>query len=238
LKWSWPFVRPVRMSARKGSNGGRAVVYRRVEEVRSDWRKRRVEIERRLADFCAARESTEESLLSELAFCLLAIQTSARRSDHAVQGLVANGLLWRGSATAIARFLRTRVRFHNHKAAYLVAARDHFFAANPTLRAWLDSTSPTAAREYLVRELDGFGYKEASHFLRNVGRGEDFAILDRHVLKNLRYHGVIRTIPDSLTARRYLMIEDRVRNFSRDVRIPMAALDLVFWSRETGEVFK
>ena len=214
------------------------MAYAHLPELRADWRRQRSEIERRLDEFRHVGRGTDEELFAELAFCLFAVQTSARRSDHAVQGLVANGLLWRGSSAAIARFLRTRVRFHNHKAAYLVAARDHFFAANPTLRAWLDSTSPTAAREYLVRELDGFGYKEASHFLRNVGRGEDFAILDRHVLKNLRYHAVIRTIPDSLTARRYLMIEDRVRNFSRDVRIPMAALDLVFWSRETGEVFK
>ena len=214
------------------------MAYAHLPELRADWRRQRSEIERRLDEFRHVGLGADEELFAELAFCLFAVQTSARRSDHAVQGLVANGLLWRGSAAAIARFLRTRVRFHNHKAAYLVAARDHFFAANPTLRAWLDSTPPTAAREWVVRELDGFGYKEASHFLRNVGRGEDFAILDRHVLKNLRYHAVIRTIPDSLTARRYLMIEDRVRNFSRDVRIPMAALDLVFWSRETGEVFK
>jgi thermostable 8-oxoguanine DNA glycosylase len=26
--------------------------------------------------------------------------------------------------------------------------------------------------------------------------------------------------------------------FSDEVRIPMAALDLLFWSRETGEIFK
>ena len=27
-------------------------------------------------------------------------------------------------------------------------------------------------------------YKEASHFLRNIGFGENIAILDRHILKN------------------------------------------------------
>jgi len=89
-----------------------------------------------------------------------------------------------------------------------------------------------------VRDIDGFGYKEASHFLRNIGRGEGLAILDRHVLRNLRRHGVLRSVPDSLARRRYLEIEEKVQRFARDVRISMAALDLVFWSRETGEVFK
>ncbi|HEV8594230.1 MAG TPA: DNA lyase, partial [Thermoplasmata archaeon] len=77
-----------------------------------------------------------------------------------------------------------------------------------------------------------------SHFLRNVGRGEEFAILDRHILKNLRYHGVIRSVPDSLSRTRYLAIEEKARAFAEDVDIPLAGMDLLFWSRETGAVFK
>jgi N-glycosylase/DNA lyase len=45
-------------------------------------------------------------------------------------------------------------------------------------------------------------------------------------------------MPDSLTPKRYLSIESRMERFSKDVGIPMAALDLLFWSRETGEIFK
>jgi len=170
-------------------------------------------------------------------FCILAIQTSAHRSDAAVRGLTANGLLWRGSQREIAAFLRSRVRFHNHKAAYLVAARDRFFGGGDPISGLIRS-APNESRQWLVRTIDGIGYKEASHFLRNVGRGEGFAILDRHILKNLVHHGVIRGIPTSLTAKRYLAIEEMVRAFADAVRIPMAAIDLLFWSRETGEVFK
>ncbi|TLZ52578.1 MAG: N-glycosylase/DNA lyase [Methanobacteriota archaeon] len=211
--------------------------YQHLEELQSDWRGRRREIERRLGAFRQMGKASDEELFAEVAFCLFAIQTSAHRSDDAVRGLAENRLLWRGSARDIAAFLRRRVRFHNHKAAYLVAARERFLGAH-SLRSQLDESPPDLMRAWLVREVDGFGYKEASHFLRNVGRGEAFAILDRHILKNLRHHGVIRTIPESLTEKRYLSIEQKVRDFAEAVAIPMAAIDLVFWSRETGEVFK
>lgn len=213
------------------------MAYRHLEELRSEWRQRRREIRRRLEDFRQVGLGTDEQLFAELAFCLFAIQTSAHRSDDAVRALSTSGLLWRGSEREIAAFLRRCVRFHNHKAAYLVAARARFLGGD-SLNGWIYGLSPDQARERLVREVDGFGYKEASHFLRNVGRGEGFAILDRHILKNLRHHGVIRTVPDSLSRKRYLSIEEKVRAFSSEVDVPMAAIDLLFWSRETGEVFK
>ncbi|HKZ63373.1 MAG TPA: DNA lyase [Thermoplasmata archaeon] len=213
------------------------MAYRHLEELDREWRQRRREIERRLADFRRAGAGSDERLFREMAFCLFAVQTSAHRSDDAVRALAANGLLWRGSVPDIAAFLRQRVRFHNHKAAYLVAARDRWVRGD-SLGPWLRTTPPTEAREQLVRDLDGFGYKEASHFLRNVGRGETFAILDRHILRNLRRHNVIRSIPGSLSRGRYLEIEEKVRGLSRDAGVPMAAIDLLFWSRETGEVFK
>ena len=214
------------------------MAYRDLDALRSDWRQRRQEIARRLSHFRRFRTAPDEVLFHELASCLFAIQTSARRSDDAVRALAADGTLWHGTVEDIALILRRRVRFHNHKAAYLVAARERFIAGSASLRAWVDSMPPTVAREQLVREVDGFGYKEASHFLRNVGRGEAFAILDRHVLKNLHRHGVIRSVPEALSRKQYLAIEERVRGFAGAVTVPMAALDLLFWSRETGEVFK
>lgn len=214
------------------------MAYRHLEELRGDWRRRHHEIVRRLADFRRVGGGTDRTLFREMAFCLFAIQTSARRSDAAVRDLAASGLLERGSAKEIAVVLRRRVRFHNHKAAYIVAARNRFLEGERPLGEWLRASPPSVAREHLAREVDGFGYKEASHFLRNVGRGEEFAILDRHVLKNLRHHGVLRSVPSSVSRRRYLEIERRAGVFANAVRIPLAAIDLVFWSRETGEVFK
>ncbi len=94
-----------------------------------------------------------------------------------------------------------------------------------------------ALRDWLIANINGLGRKEAAHFLRNIGyRG--LAILDRHILRNLMYHGVLRSMPTSLTPARYSIIEGLVRQFAVDIGIDMDELDLLFWSRETGEIRK
>ncbi|MGQ0798126.1 MAG: N-glycosylase/DNA lyase [Methanobacteriota archaeon] len=214
--------------------------YRGVDDLRREFASKEPEIRGRLDDFRRVGRRSDRDLFHELCFCVLAIQTKARGSDAAVRGLVREKLLWSADERSIARWLRHRVRFHNHKASYLVRARDRFFAdGRPALRAALDRLgSPEAARAWLVDEVDGLGMKEASHFLRNIGRGEDLAILDRHVLRNLVRHRVIGRVPTTLTPRRYVAIEARVRRFADHVGVSVAALDLLLWSRETGEIFK
>ena len=64
------------------------------------------------------------------------------------------------------------------------------------------------------------------------------AILDRHVLRSLRSLGVIEEIPRSLSRKRYLEIEEKMKDFAEEICIPMSHLDLTLWYRETGEVFK
>ena len=86
--------------------------------------------------------------------------------------------------------------------------------------------------------VKGLGYKEASHFLRNIGRGKNLAILDVHILRNLKRCGVIRKIPATLTKKTYLDTEERMRKLAANINIPLEELDLLFWSLETGFVFK
>ncbi len=197
-------------------------------------------IEARLADFRRVGCGTDEQIFEELCFALLAIQSSARSSDAAVHALRDHGLLWSAEPLAIARFLQHRTRFHNHKASYIVHARERFFPAGESiLKSSLDRfPDPREARSWLVAEVDGLGLKEASHFLRNIGRGEDLAILDRHILRNLVRHRVIGRLPTSLTPRRYLAIEGRLRRFAETVGASVGVLDLLWWSRQTGEIFK
>ena len=132
------------------------------------------------------------------------------------------------------------VRFNESKAKYIVQAREQFskngdLQVKPHLRSFVNNYE---LREWLVENVNGLGYKEASHFLRNIGLGEEFAILDRHILRNLKDFGVLPEIPTSLTKKRYLEIEEKVRRFSREIGIPMGELDLLLWSKETGWIFK
>ena len=197
-------------------------------------------IRERLAAFRKVGDGGDRALFEELCFAVLAIQSSARSSDAAVRALAECGLLWTGGPEEIAGFLQHRTRFHNHKAAYIVRARERFFPeGRPVLRETLDRfPDPEAARAWLVGEVEGFGLKEASHFLRNIGRGEDLAILDRHILRNLLRHRVIERMPKSLTPKRYLAIEGRLRAFAQSVGVSVGVLDLLWWSRQTGEIFK
>lgn len=214
--------------------------YRDVQELLEELRAKEGAIRSRLADFRTVGRRDDRALFEELCFAILAIQSSARSSDAAVRALVTEKLIWTANADEIARFLQHRTRFHNHKAAYIVRARERFFPpGGPVLRATLERFSnPEEARAWLVAEVDGFGFKEASHFLRNIGRGEDLAILDRHILRNLLRHRVIGRMPKSLTPNRYRAIEARLRTFAGSIGVSVGELDLLWWSRQTGEIFK
>ena len=136
--------------------------------------------------------------------------------------------------------LKGRVRFHNKKTDFVIRARMLFKKGSClAVKERLDLNDIIATREWLVENIKGYGYKEASHFLRNIGLGSDIAILDRHILKNLRKYGAISKIPASVGSRKvYMAIEDKMRAFSKRVHIPIEDLDLLFWSMQTGFIFK
>jgi N-glycosylase/DNA lyase len=209
------------------------------EELLAKYARQRQDIAARLAHFEKVGKKGGRRLFEELSFCLLTPQSKARSCDAAVSELKEMKLLFSGDAASIARVLAKRTRFHNNKARYLVEAREKF-AANDfaSLTHATFSGTERHAREYFLREVKGLGLKEASHYLRNVGRGGTLAILDRHILKNLAKEGVISRVPASLTEKRYLEIEKEMEKFCAHTGIPLAHLDLLFWAEETGEIFK
>jgi N-glycosylase/DNA lyase len=127
------------------------------------------------------------------------------------------------------------IRFHKTKAKLLVAMKQQYHAI---LQKISTVDSAFEKRQWLAENVKGIGYKEATHFLRNVGLNEGLAILDRHILKNLKKHGAIRSLPKTLTKKKYLSLERRFQQFAGDIGIPIDELDLLFWSNETGEILK
>jgi len=83
-------------------------------------------------------------------------------------------------------------RFYNKRAEYIVEARNKMELLEEILK--LDDEF--MIREKLIKNFKGIGWKEASHFLRNLGY-KNFVILDRHVLKSLRDLSIIDEIPKS-----------------------------------------
>jgi N-glycosylase/DNA lyase len=206
--------------------------YLDLERLRSDYRGRGPKIRNRLREFGLVPQT---EYFYELAYCLLTPQSSAVNAGKAVERLKEADFL--GSAMDPSEVLFRKdhyIRFHNTKSKRLIEAK----AKLPEiLGALACGRPPHEMRAWFAHNVKGLGWKEASHFLRNIGF-RDLAILDRHILRNLRRHRVIRALPKSLTPARYLLIEEKFRRFAGDVGIPMDELDLLFWSRETGEILK
>ncbi len=132
-------------------------------------------------------------------------------------------------------------RFPVERPGYVVVTRNYLRAhCDMALREKLTSFSePLDRRDWLAREkqIKGLGYKESSHFLRNIGL-LGHAILDKHVMNCLFELEVVDSAKPPATRARYLETEEKLRLFARDVRIDFDELDLVLWSMKTGEVLK
>jgi N-glycosylase/DNA lyase len=208
--------------------------YRGIEALRQEYTQRSRAIRSRLAEVALVPRN---EWFFELAYCLLTPQSSARSAALAMEALRAAG--YPGAPVDPAPALRGNgyyIRFHLTKSRHLLAAAARRAEIVEAVAAARGSDG-RELRAWLVREIKGLGWKEASHFLRNIGF-RNLAILDRHVLRNLRRHGVIRAIPASLPEKRYLAIEGAFLTFAAAVGVSMDELDLVFWSRETGEILK
>ena len=200
--------------------------------LRAEYEERKDGIRQRLVDFATVGR---DQYFYELVYCLLTPQSSAANAGRVVSRLQQEDFLASGRNPAgLLRRPEQYIRFHNTKARRLLEAR----ASYADVAAALSNGSSTPElREWLVKHVSGLGWKEASHFLRNIGH-RNVAILDRHILKNLKAHNVLRVIPGTLTRTRYLAIEHKFARFANHIGIPMDELDLLFWSRETGEVLK
>jgi N-glycosylase/DNA lyase len=206
--------------------------YRGIRELKTEFLVREDALRQRIAEFAAVRPT---EYFYELVYCLLTPQSTALNAGKAVEKLKMAGFVEREIEPA--RVLAQKdsyIRFHHTKGRYLKEAKRLFADIQAMLGNGHDGPR---LREWLVENVKGLGWKEASHFLRNIGY-HNLAILDRHILKNLHYHGVIRSLPKSLTPRRYRFIEKKFQQFAAAVGISLDELDLLFWSRETGEILK
>lgn len=210
-----------------------------LEKLRESYAARKSDIKSRLAEFDRVFDESDDRVFAELAFCLCTPQSKATQCWKAVDSLVRNNLLYRGTQQQIKPFLNT-VRFNENKSGYIVEARGKFTDnGRIVIKERLKSLGePEEMRAWLIQNVKGLGPKEASHFLRNIGFGSSLAILDSHIMKNLVKFGVIDEMPKSLTGRKYFEIEQKMKEFADEIGIPFAELDLLLWSEETGMIFK
>jgi N-glycosylase/DNA lyase len=199
------------------------------------------DIEKRLGEFKDIWFSgNNEDIHIELSFCVLTPQSKARNAWKAITALRDSRLLFTGEEEDIVEYLNI-VRFKNNKAKNLVLLREQMKNDDGEIitKDFINKIGDVfEMREWLVKHVRGIAYKEASHFLRNVGFGDDIAILDRHILRNLVRLGVIEEIPKTITGKKYKEIEEKMRKYCDKTSIPMDNFDLLLWYLEAGEIFK
>jgi N-glycosylase/DNA lyase len=211
-----------------------------IAEIRGDYRKKRPRIAARLAEFKAVYEKGDRAIFEELCFCILTAGSSAKMGMRTIEAL--RDILLTGSERELQQRAKAhRVRFWRIRPSYIVATREYLRdACGMKLSRLIEAFDcPQARRDFFAKNksVKGLGYKEASHFLRNIGF-PGYAILDKHIVNSLRELGVISRGMRPTSPARYLAIERRLAQFAAEIGIDMDHLDLLLWSRKTGEILK
>jgi N-glycosylase/DNA lyase len=212
-----------------------------IEKIKKAHAERRDEIRQRLSEFEAiwASGASDERIWEEMVFCFFTGGCSARMGMRSVEAV--RPLLLTGDLAELANALVGRHRYPNARAGYIVASREFLQEhCGMLLREKLDSfKNHLARRDWLVKEkrIKGLGYKEASHFLRNVGF-KGYAILDKHILRSLAELKIIDEAKPPNTRAAYLTVEEKLKNLADRLEIDFDELDLVLWSMKTGEILK
>ncbi|MBI2522950.1 hypothetical protein HYW19_01025 [Candidatus Woesearchaeota archaeon] len=185
-------------------------------------------------------KNDDERLFEELCFCIFTANTSAEMGLKAIDAV--RNLLINGTAEEMTEKLEGIYRFNNLRPQYIVHTREYLknnfdFKLKNKINEL--KNDPIALREFFANNngIKGLGYKETSHFLRNVGF-KGYAILDKHILNSMIEFNVMENIKIPVTAKQYPEIEQKLKLFSNEIEIPMDELDLLLWSRRNGKILK
>lgn len=194
----------------------------------------RKSVRNRINEFKRIGNKGNNRWFSELAFCILTANSSAQVAIDIQEELGSSGFIELPLFKIKTLLKEFGHRFYRTRAEYIEEARRYSEEIKDIV---VKFSTPFEAREWLVENVKGIGYKEGSHFLRNVGY-EGLAILDRHVLRIIDRCDVISEIPNTLTKKRYLSIEEKVKELAEDLGISTAELDLYIWYLDTGKILK
>lgn len=207
--------------------------YKHLDELHSVFTIKRKAIRKRLTEYA---EIPSGQYFYELLYCLMTPQSSAVNAGKAQKEFELLEYHRIDFDPELVLFKKTHyIRFHRSKARWISAMKQNF---SSILEITVSPITAEEKRTWLVKNVKGLSYKEATHFLRNIGRNDGLAILDRHILRNLKHHGVIRSLPNTLTKKHYLLIEKKFQLFAKQIGISIDELDLLFWSNEAGEILK
>ncbi len=189
-------------------------------------------VDSRIKEFKELGEQSSDEIFKELCFCILTANFTAEGGIK-IQKEIGNGFLTLTEAQLVKKLKELGHRYPKTRAGYVIEARKYKDSLKETIRSFEDEHK---LREWLDKNVKGLGYKEASHFLRNIGF-ENLAVIDFHIIDILANYNVIEK-PKTLTRRKYLEIEELLRKIAGKLGLNLAELDLYLWYAETGKILK
>lgn len=200
-----------------------------MNNILDNYNKLKPEIKKHLGTFT---NKDENQMYKEFMFCLLTPQSNAKKCWEAVEIISQADKLTKSQIAAI---LKGKSRFHNTKTERIMKAENTWKEIKQLLKEEKDIME---LRNKISAKVNGYGLKEAGHFLRNIGKSNNkIAILDRHILRNLEENNAIKNAKIKGN-KSYLELEQQALNFAEKTGIPIDELDLLFWHKEHGEFFK
>lgn len=216
------------------------------EEIEKHYNRNRSEIDGRLEQFKQLRDADNQRMFKELVFVILTSQSSAEKSWEATEKMDELSLMKSGGKEEIAELLENYdISYERNKADYIVSNRQDLSqpslkdpSGDLKLKNKIDPENLDKTRKWFVENLKGISWKGGSHFLRNIGYGNSFAIVSSRITSKLYELDRINDPGQPSGEEEYLKVEEEMKDLSRETGIDVKALDLVLWSMETGKVFK
>ena len=191
-------------------------------------------IDSRIKEFSELGKKSINEIFKELCFCLLTANFSAQGGIK-IQKEISNGFLTLPEIDLAKKLSELGHRFPNARARYIILAREKI---NNLKKILSGDESDLKKREEIVKNIKGLGMKEASHFLRNIGY-KNLAIIDFHIIDLLvKNNLIVKSKSKSLNVKKYLEIENLLKQIAEKTNLTLGELDLYLWYQETGKILK
>ena len=191
-------------------------------------------IDVRVEEFRELGMKNSNEIFKELCFCLMTANFSAEGGIR-IQKNVDDGLLVLPEDLLASKLKALGHRFPNMRANFIVKSREFKDNIKEKMQEF---SNDEERRQWLVDNIKGLGYKEASHFLRNIGYS-NVSIIDFHIIDLLVKHNLVEQPKNkSLNGKKYAEIENVLKQLSMATGLSLGELDLYLWYQETGKVLK
>ncbi|MFX0189009.1 MAG: N-glycosylase/DNA lyase [Candidatus Hodarchaeota archaeon] len=189
-------------------------------------------VDSRIKEFAKIKNQSINDIFKELCFCIMTANCSADKCIE-IHECFEDGFLNLKELQLANRLKDLGYRFPNVRAKYIVKARNNMKDLKNKIKS---NEEEKQLREWFVKNIKGLGYKEASHFLRNIGY-KNYAIIDFHIVDLLARYNLINK-PKVMSKKKYLEIEELLKDIAEKSGINLAELDLYLWFLETGKILK